>query len=98
MIAAAQRLSQTETYYFAQKMAEIQALNDQGHQVINLGVGSPDLGPHPSVTQALMQALDHDRPTSTSHSGAYQDCRMHLQGGINSILKLISSEIITSCH
>ncbi len=59
MIAAAQRLSQTETYYFAQKMAEIQALNDQGHQVINLGVGSPDLGPHPSVTQALMQALDH---------------------------------------
>lgn len=61
MITASQRLGQTDTYYFAQKMAEIQALNEQGHSVINLGVGSPDLGPHPSVTQSLKDALDHDQ-------------------------------------
>lgn len=60
MIRAAQRLGQAETYYFARKMAEIQTMNEQGHNVINLGVGSPDLAPHPSVTLALKQALEHE--------------------------------------
>lgn len=40
-------------YYFSQKLREIDDLNKQGKQVINLGIGSPDLPPHPDVIKTL---------------------------------------------
>lgn len=54
-IEVAKRLQQTEEYYFSKKLKEIDKLNAQGHDVINLGIGSPDLPPHPSVIQELHQ-------------------------------------------
>lgn len=47
------RLNGIGEYYFSQKLKEIQELNQQGDVVINLGIGSPDLPPHPSVIQTL---------------------------------------------
>jgi aspartate/methionine/tyrosine aminotransferase len=51
----AKRLNGTGEYYFSQKLREIDALNAAGKQVINLGIGSPDLPPHPDVIAALQE-------------------------------------------
>ncbi len=39
----AKRLDGIGEYYFSQKLREIDELNGQGKNVINLGIGSPDL-------------------------------------------------------
>ncbi len=49
------RLKGIGEYYFSQKLREIEELNKQGKQVINLGIGSPDLPPHPDVINVLME-------------------------------------------
>lgn len=49
----ADRLEGIGEYYFSQKLREIDELNRQGRQVINLGIGSPDLPPHPDVIRTL---------------------------------------------
>ncbi len=51
---AAARLGQVEEYYFSKKLREIRQMNAQGENVLNLGIGSPDLAPHHSVIQTLM--------------------------------------------
>jgi len=53
-IEVAKRLQHTEEYYFSKKLREIDALNQAGANVLNLGIGSPDLPPHPEVIQALV--------------------------------------------
>lgn len=49
------RLEGIGEYYFSQKLREIDELNKQGRQVINLGIGSPDLPPHPDVIKVLQE-------------------------------------------
>ena len=49
------RLEGIGEYYFSTKLREIDELNRQGKSIINLGIGSPDLPPHPSVVQALQE-------------------------------------------
>ena len=55
MYRVADRLSGIEEYYFSQKLRQIDEMNKAGHQVINLGIGSPDLPPHPVVIQTLQE-------------------------------------------
>lgn len=55
MIPVAQRLKQTEEYYFSRKLREIDQLNKSGKNIINLGIGSPDLPPHPLVISRLAE-------------------------------------------
>ena len=55
MITAAKRLDGIGEYYFSQKLREIEALNKAGKNVINLGIGSPDLPPHPEVIRVLQE-------------------------------------------
>jgi LL-diaminopimelate aminotransferase len=52
----AKRLEGIGEYYFSTKLREIDELNKQGKQVINLGIGSPDLPPHPEVIKTLQEA------------------------------------------
>ncbi|MEE9439600.1 MAG: aminotransferase class I/II-fold pyridoxal phosphate-dependent enzyme [Saprospiraceae bacterium] len=53
-ITQADRLNSVSTYYFAKKLAEIDQMNKINDiQVINLGIGSPDLPPPPSVIDTL---------------------------------------------
>ena len=52
-VPVASRLAHTGEYYFSRKLRELAALNAAGANIINLGIGSPDLPPHPSVTAAL---------------------------------------------
>src|SRR5215467_10010288 len=51
----AERLSGIGEYYFSQKLREIDGLNQQGKDVINLGIGSPDLPPHADVIKTLQE-------------------------------------------
>ncbi len=52
-ITPASRLANTGEYYFSRKLRELAALNAAGANIISLGIGSPDLPPHPSVVAAL---------------------------------------------
>ena len=54
-IRTADRLGQVEEYYFSKKLREVAALRAAGHDVINLGIGSPDLPPHPAVIRTLSE-------------------------------------------
>ncbi|WP_256007141.1 pyridoxal phosphate-dependent aminotransferase [Pedobacter deserti] len=49
----AKRLEGISEYYFSQKLREIETLNKQGKDILNLGIGSPDLPPHPDVIKEL---------------------------------------------
>jgi aspartate/methionine/tyrosine aminotransferase len=49
------RLSGIEEYYFSGKLRQIDEMNQAGKQVINLGIGSPDLPPHPDVIRTLQE-------------------------------------------
>ncbi|MBN8687761.1 MAG: aminotransferase class I/II-fold pyridoxal phosphate-dependent enzyme [Chitinophagales bacterium] len=51
----AKRLDGIGEYYFSQKLREIDGLNKQGKSIINLGIGSPDLPPHPDVINVLQE-------------------------------------------
>src|SRR5215217_3676420 len=51
----AKRLEGIGEYYFSQKLREIEAMNKAGRQVINLGIGSPDMPPHPDVIKILYE-------------------------------------------
>ncbi|MCY7291156.1 MAG: aminotransferase class I/II-fold pyridoxal phosphate-dependent enzyme, partial [Ferruginibacter sp.] len=57
-IKTSDRLAGINEYYFSQKLREIEALNKEGKNIINLGIGSPDLPPHPSVIKVLQQEAE----------------------------------------
>lgn len=54
-ISTSKRLEGIGEYYFSQKLREIDELNKQGKAIINLGIGSPDLPPHPDVVKVLQE-------------------------------------------
>ena len=70
IINEASRLGKVTTYYFARKLAEIEKMNrDSKDQVINLGIGSPDIDPPAQVVDRLHEA------TSISGAHKYQSYR-----------------------
>lgn len=54
----AKRLDNINEYYFSQKLREIDTMNTAGKNVINLGIGSPDLPPHPDVIKILTEEAE----------------------------------------
>ena len=63
----ARRLEPINEYYFSQKLRQIEELNKSGVPVINLGIGSPDLPPHPSVISTLQE--ESLKPTVHAYQG-----------------------------
>ncbi|QJW91504.1 aminotransferase class I/II-fold pyridoxal phosphate-dependent enzyme [Spirosoma taeanense] len=53
IIPLAHRANQTQEYYFSVKLAEVRRLQAAGHDVINMGIGNPDLMPSPNTLDAL---------------------------------------------
>jgi LL-diaminopimelate aminotransferase len=49
------RLDGVGEYYFSHKLREIDGLNKEGKNIINLGIGSPDMPPHPDVIKVLQE-------------------------------------------
>ncbi|MBL0359400.1 MAG: aminotransferase class I/II-fold pyridoxal phosphate-dependent enzyme [Chitinophagaceae bacterium] len=67
----AKRLEGIGEYYFSQKLREIDAMNKAGKNVINLGIGSPDLPPHPAVIKTLHEeALKPNQHAYQSYKGS----------------------------
>ena len=58
IIKPSKRIGDVKTYYFATKLAEVAEMNATGEQVINLGIGSPDLAPPIEVLDRLKTAVD----------------------------------------
>jgi len=56
MIKKANRLLQVSEYYFSGKLSEIAKMRAQGIDVINLGIGSPDMAPDESVIGELVSS------------------------------------------
>lgn len=67
MITPAQRVSQVGEYYFSLKLKEIAKMIEDGHPVINLGIGNPDQPPAPQVLKALDQSAA--RPDTHGYQG-----------------------------
>ena len=55
IISPARRLQQVEEYYFSRKLRQIRQMNEEGKDIINLGVGSPDMMPSPATITALSE-------------------------------------------
>jgi LL-diaminopimelate aminotransferase len=55
IIPTANRLSGVKEYYFVRKLEEIAKLNKEGKNVINFGIGSPDLAPSEASVNALIE-------------------------------------------
>jgi len=66
-MTTAKRLEGIGEYYFSQKLREIEAMNKAGKDVINLGIGSPDLPPHPYVIRVLQE--ESAKPTTHAYQG-----------------------------
>jgi aspartate/methionine/tyrosine aminotransferase len=54
-IVTSSRLDGIGEYYFSHKLRQIDGLNQAGKNVINLGIGSPDMPPHPDVIRTLSE-------------------------------------------
>lgn len=67
----AKRLDGIGEYYFSQKLREIDLMNKSGLNVINLGIGSPDLPPHSEVIQILnIESAKPDNHAYQSYKGS----------------------------
>jgi len=60
-VSTATRLESVKEYYFSKKLREVAALVQAGKPILNMGIGSPDLAPHPSIIEALNVAMSHPR-------------------------------------
>ena len=56
LIKPATRTLSVDEYYFSTKLAEIRRMNKNGENVINLGIGNPDLAPSKSAINELLKA------------------------------------------
>jgi len=57
----ARRLNTVQEYYFSKKLREVATMVAEGKPIINMGIGSPDLPPHPKVVAALKDSFDHPK-------------------------------------
>ena len=73
MIKIAERLQRVEEYYFSKKLEEIRQMREQGKEVLNLGIGSPDLPPEEGVVQELVDSA------SKNEHHAYQPYRSTIE-------------------
>lgn len=65
-VKIADRLQRTEEYYFSKKLSQIAEMNKGGANVLNLGIGSPDLPPPSIVVDTLIEEAQNP------HNHAYQ--------------------------
>ena len=56
IISPANRAAQVEEYYFSRNNRRLDAMRKSGVDVINLGIGSPDMPPADSVVKTLAEA------------------------------------------
>ena len=79
-IKTANRIGTVKEYYFSKKLREIELLNQQNKNIINLGIGSPDLSPNHAIISSLVESAQNPK----NHS--YQSYKgiPELRGAISS--------------
>lgn len=55
IIPLAHRANQAQEYYFSIKLAEVRKLQAAGHDVINMGIGNPDMMPSEATIRTLSE-------------------------------------------
>ena len=55
MVQPADRLNLVSEYYFSRKLKEVAQLNAEGHDIISLAIGSPDMPPSPQTIEKLCE-------------------------------------------
>ncbi|HSJ69314.1 MAG TPA: aminotransferase class I/II-fold pyridoxal phosphate-dependent enzyme [Anditalea sp.] len=60
MIKPAKRLDHVKEYYFSAKLKEVKQMIADGKPIIQMGIGSPDLPPHPDIINALQQTAGEE--------------------------------------
>jgi len=68
-VRPAKRTNQLPPYVFAEVGSRLQQMKSRGVDIINLGIGSPDLPPPPAVIRTLCEAAL--RPDSHGYGGYY---------------------------
>ncbi len=61
-VKPADRTNSVNEYYFSQKLAQLERMRNEGADIINLGIGSPDQAPSPNTINALISGAQ--LPTS----------------------------------
>lgn len=56
-IKPASRLGEVKEYYFSQKLRQIAQMRGEGKNILNLGIGSPDLSPAPEVIDEFISRI-----------------------------------------
>lgn len=56
IIPEAEKLNQVKEYYFSVKLQQIADMKKEGKDIINLGIGSPDLAPSDNTIEALYES------------------------------------------
>lgn len=56
IISPAKRLDSVKEYYFAGKLRELRERMSQGEDIINLGIGNPDMAPSEETIKSLIQS------------------------------------------
>ena len=73
MIENSKRLNNFSEYYFSKKLREVKALIDEGKDIINLGIGSPDLLPPENSIKTVVKSLNEKNAHKyQGYSGIYQ--------------------------
>ena len=83
IIQPADRLSLFTEYYFSRKLREIATMREEGKDVINLGIGSPDMAPDKRVVDALASSAG----VSSHHGYQSYNGTPELRGAIARWLK-----------
>lgn len=60
VITPASRLGDVKEYYFSRKLREIAQMRAEGKEVLNLGIGSPDLPPDRRVIDTLIDKVNYN--------------------------------------
>jgi len=66
-ITEAYRITELEEYYFSRKLKEISEIEKMGKNIINLGIGNPDLPPSQSTIDVLSKSAN--QPGSHGYQG-----------------------------
>lgn len=96
-IRPANRLNHVTEYYFSKKLAEIRKLNEEGNDIINMGIGNPDLPTNPDIIEALNAASREEKSHYYQPYSGTQDLRNAFQSWYNNIYNVklnASNEIL----
>ncbi len=59
VIDPSERINRIKEYYFSKKLQEIRQLNNRGHDILNLGIGSPDMAPSEATIDQLAYSAEN---------------------------------------